>query len=309
MLDQFINNTKLFGYENFFKEFIDLYMNDNLPNKLIISGPKGSGKSTFGKKIINFFLSGNLSLNKKNIDYNKFNEETNNLKRYINQNFFYIDLNEEKKNIEIDQIRSLINYSQKQSINGLSRFIFINNVEMLNKNASNALLKLLEEPYENMFFILIHNNNYKILDTIKSRCLIFNISFSFQETIKITNKILNLDICNSLNPNLINNYSTVGDLLFIYNFLISNKFDLKNISLNGLVRHLIDEKKYKNDTQILSLLIKLIEVMFYENFLITKDIKFYDSYRYFTYKLFSAVKYNLDLETLFLEFKKKAINE
>ena len=41
-----INQQKLFGLENYFLELKKLYNSDIYPNKLLLSGPKGVGKST-----------------------------------------------------------------------------------------------------------------------------------------------------------------------------------------------------------------------------------------------------------------------
>ena len=41
------------------------------------------------------------------------------------------------------------------------------------------LLKIIEEPNEKLFFILIHNNSKKIIKTIQSRCIIFKKNFTF----------------------------------------------------------------------------------------------------------------------------------
>ena len=57
----------------------------------------------------------------------------------------------------------------------------IDNIETLNINSINALLKILEEPNENINFILISNNK-KILPTLKSRCINFKISISYNES-------------------------------------------------------------------------------------------------------------------------------
>ena len=63
-----------------------------------------------------------------------------------------------KKNIDIDQIRELIINLNKSSFNNKKRFVLIDNIELLNLNSVNALLKVLEEPNENINFILINNN-------------------------------------------------------------------------------------------------------------------------------------------------------
>ena len=65
------------------------------------------------------------------------------------------------KSINIDQIRDLIKNINKSSFNDKPNFILIDNTEYLNKNSINALLKDLEEPNKNTFFILINNQkNY-----------------------------------------------------------------------------------------------------------------------------------------------------
>ena len=54
-----INQTKLFGLGKFINELIRLYENDNLPNKILLSGQKGQGKSTLAYHFINYVLSKN----------------------------------------------------------------------------------------------------------------------------------------------------------------------------------------------------------------------------------------------------------
>ena len=246
-------------------------------------------------KLINFLLSSKAFSDIGSSDYVSFNNYPLNLNKFINQNFFNVDIADDKNFIEIDQIRTLIKHSQKKSLNNFSRFVLINNIELMNKNASNALLKILEEPNDDMYFILTHNSQYKILETIKSRCLNFNVFFTFDETIKITNEVLNINIEDYLNKSLIQKYTSVGELIFLYNYSINNKIDLRYISLDDLINHIIDHKLYKTDKNLLNLSINLIEAQFYENYLISKDIKFYNFYKYFTNKFFQSNRFNLYL--------------
>jgi len=51
------NQVSLFGLKNFFNEFIRLYKSDILPNKILLSGPKGIGKCTLSYHLINYILS------------------------------------------------------------------------------------------------------------------------------------------------------------------------------------------------------------------------------------------------------------
>ena len=54
-----INQTKLFGLDKYIYELIDLEKRDVLPNKILLSGQKGLGKSTLAYHIINYILSKN----------------------------------------------------------------------------------------------------------------------------------------------------------------------------------------------------------------------------------------------------------
>ena len=103
------------------------------------------------------------------------------------------------QNIDILQIRQLINNLNKSSFNDKPRFILIDNIEFLNTNSLNALLKTLEEPSANTIFILIHNNK-KILPTLLSRCINFKISLSHMENLEIANNLLDGQLYMRINP-------------------------------------------------------------------------------------------------------------
>jgi DNA polymerase-3 subunit delta' len=53
------NQLSLFGHNSEFKNFYNLYLNKKLPNKIILSGEKGIGKSTLVHHLVNFILSHN----------------------------------------------------------------------------------------------------------------------------------------------------------------------------------------------------------------------------------------------------------
>ncbi len=169
-----INQTNLYGLENNLIELIKLYNNKNLPNKILLSGDKGCGKCTLAYHLVNFLLSKDeqFSYDIENFKINKDNKSYKLTINGSNPNLSIIDTFDKKKNIDINQIRELILNLNKSSLNNKERFIIIDNIETLNVNAINALLKNLEEPPENTFFILI-NNNKSILPTLKSRCINF----------------------------------------------------------------------------------------------------------------------------------------
>ena len=303
------NQTKLYGHENYLKSLLKLYKEDHLPNKVLFSGEKGIGKSTLAYHLINSILSFDeeYSYDLKNCNINLENKTFKLIQNKSNPNFILIDVNEEKKKIDISQIRNLISTLNKSSFNTKPRFILIDNIELLNVNSVNALLKILEEPNDNINFILI-NNNKKVLPTLKSRCLNFKISLTYEQSINITNKILNKNLNNFLNEKFITNYSTPGQLLRIIDFANNNDIDLKDLDLKDLISKIILDKKYKKDLSIRDLIYSLIELYFRNNISI-QNIDVINMYNYFLKKINTTKIFNLDDESLLMEFQKKILNE
>ena len=303
-----INQTKLFGLGKFINELIRLYEDDNLPNKILLSGQKGQGKSTLAYHFVNYVLSKN---EKFSYDLNSFeiNHENQSFKTILNKsniNFHLLDINDEKKNIDINQIRELISNLNKSSFNDKPRFVLIDNIEFLNINSLNALLKILEEPSLNVFFILI-NNNKKILPTLLSRCINFKISLSKNENSEIIDKLLLDKHKNKINNDIINYYFTPGNIYNLIKFAEENNYDLKNMNLHVFLNTLIDNNHYKKDNRIRLFIYDLIEFYFTKlNTPTSKDI--YEKYNYFMQRILNTKKFNLDEESLFIEFKHKILN-
>ena len=170
------NQKILLGYDNLFLNIVNLWKNKKLANKIFFSGSKGIGKATFAYHLINYIFSNKeqFPYDINNYKINNSNKSFNLVKNNSHPNFHLIDLFDDKKVIEIAQIRKMINYANKSAFNNKERIILIDNAENLNLNSSNALLKIVEEPNDNVLFILIFDNNKKILETVKSRCLKFN---------------------------------------------------------------------------------------------------------------------------------------
>ena len=298
----------LFGHETQFTNLTGLYANKKLPNKILLSGVKGIGKSTLAYHIVNFILSydEDFSYNNKNFKINPNNKSFKLIINKSNPNFILIDINEDKKNIDIIQIRHLILTLNKSSFNTKPRLVLIDNIELLNTNSINALLKILEEPNDNINFILI-NNNKKILPTLKSRCLNFKIQLTTSQSFDVTNKILNTNCMDLLNDELINNYSTPGEILNLLDFANKSNVDLKEIKLKEFIKKIIIEKKYKKDSSVKQLLYTLIEIYFRENVSIN-NTKLINVQNYFLKKINNTKIFNLDDESLLMEFEDRVLN-
>ncbi len=298
----------LFEHKEIFNQLYKLYKNDNLPNKILLSGEKGIGKSTLAYHLINLVLSENKEhpYDYENNIINSDNKSYKLIQNKSNPNFHLIDVLEDKKNIDINQIRELIINLNKSSFNKKKRFVLIDNIELLNLNSINALLKILEEPNENIIFILI-NNNKRVLPTLKSRCLNFKVFLSKDQSIRIVNQLLNDDINIIINDKLFDYYSTPGKLCKLIKLSHEYNLDLANFDLNTTLTTLIKDKIYKKDKSIIEIIYSFIELYFRNN-ISSKNISLLKSYHYFLEKINNTKIYNLDEETLFMEFKDKILN-
>ena len=302
------SQLNLYAIDKYLLDLSKLYLYNKFPNKILLSGEKGIGKSTLAYHLINFILSEDdeFSYDIENLKIDPENKSLKQLQNKSNPYFKLIDVNEEKKMIDINQIRNLILDLNKSSFNNKARLVLIDNIELLNINAVNALLKILEEPNDNINFILI-NNNKRIIPTLKSRCLNFKIQLTTNQVFDVTNKILKDNYTNLINDEILNNYNTPGEILRLIDFAKNNEIDLKETSLVQLINKIMMDKNYKKDNYTKQLIYSLIEIYFRNNTSI-KNVKLTNVYNYFLNKINDTKIYNLDEESLFMEFEDKVIN-
>lgn len=120
------------------------FLGANLPQSLLLSGPSGIGLQTTAKQLANDNLASLI------IPQDKAGQP---------------DL--ENGTITAEVIRKL--YEQTRSKRTVSYVVIIDNAERMSQAASNAFLKLLEEPSPNNHFILTSHAPERLLPTIRSR--------------------------------------------------------------------------------------------------------------------------------------------
>ena len=113
-----ITQTKLYGLENKFIELSNLFINNKLPTKIILSGQKGIGKCTLAYHLINFVLSKD-EVNSYDTNNFSINNENKSFKLVLNNshpNFNLIDVLTDKKQIDLSQIKLLIKNLSKSTL-------------------------------------------------------------------------------------------------------------------------------------------------------------------------------------------------
>jgi len=177
-MEQFLHKKeishRLFFLTKYLDNFGKLIESENFPKTSMFTGNKGQGKYTLISHLLfsikdDKYDNNNYQINKNSQFYNSFYSG-------INTNFICID----SSLIKIDDIRELkINILSKK-INNEKRFIVFDDIDLINLNCANALLKIIEEPLNNDFFFLINNKTQNIIETIKSRCVEFKIDMNFK---------------------------------------------------------------------------------------------------------------------------------
>jgi len=300
-----IKQLNLYGYKEYFNSFVKIINSGNIPNTILISGPKGIGKATFVYHLINYFFSikedekyslNNFSISENNSSFKLINQN-------VHPNFFLLNGKDSESEIKVDQVRNLIAFLSKSTYSKDMKIILIDNAETLNLNSSNALLKALEEPAKKTFFFVIHNSSTKLLETIKSRCIEYKITFTHEEKKDIFKKLVNF-------YNLkLENYIVDEDINFnspgnIINYLmILNQTNNISILKNKLsvVLYFLEKIKKDKSTKNFNYFSLFIEI-FYANLFIKKNnpsIAF-NNFTKIINLLNNMKKYNLDEKNILI---------
>ncbi len=272
------NSYNLFGLQENFDFITNLHFQKKLPKILMLTGEKGTGKSTL---INHFFYS---IFDKENYDRDKLtliknSHFYNQFQKNIFSNIIYIS-GANFKSIRVDDIRNLKSRILKSAISNKDRFIVFDDVELFNQNSMNALLKIIEEPTKKNYFFLINNKTKPLLETIKSRAIELKIILSENQRLKIIKNLVDfykLELV--LDPN-ISKLSPGNYLKFNYTCKEFNISPLTDFTEN--LSFLLN--LYKKDKDILFINLILFMADYYLRYL--KDQNPFESNKIFEIKNF-----------------------
>lgn len=152
--------------EDYWQQLLNRKAQEQMPHGLLLRGPEGTGKGQFGLALAQFMLclepTGNVACGRC--------KSCHLLKAGSHPDLLLVEPEEAGKAIKIEQIRRLLDFAGKSPQFGGYRVILITPAEAMNVNASNALLKCLEEPGKDTLLILVSHQISGVLATIRSRC-------------------------------------------------------------------------------------------------------------------------------------------
>lgn len=255
------------GEENL-KYFCNL--DENTPH-LFLWGRAGSGKTSLAKMIVNDILK---------------------------CQYLYINASDENG---VDTIRTkVISFAQTKSFDGNIKIIILDEADGLTKEGQRILRNVMEEYSSNVRFILTANYYNEIIEPIESRCLIFNLKPTLDNSVKRCLYILK-------NEN-VNIPDDIEDLL--KSFIQKRNYDLRRV-INDLQKFSIDGNLNLNPTltpvsgiaqNILKSLIKKESILDIRTYIISEENNFESNYQNLLKEMFDII-FNLKLS----EQKKKDI--
>ncbi len=157
----------LVGQEHIKKALTSAIELGKIAHAFLFTGPRGTGKTSTARILAK-------SLNCKNgptIHPCGVCESCVDITNTVPIDVIEIDAASNRK---VEDTQSILEKIQYVPVHGKYKIYIIDEVHMLTNHAFNALLKTLEEPPENVIFILATTEVHKVLDTIKSRCQRFD---------------------------------------------------------------------------------------------------------------------------------------
>ncbi|HLR17822.1 MAG TPA: DNA polymerase III subunit delta' [Alcanivoracaceae bacterium] len=139
---------------------------NRLPHAMLLTGHEGVGKHLLATTFMHWLHC----QQPKGMEACEQCENCQLLKAGSFPDHVLIEPEEAGKNIRINQIRSLVDFTHHTAQQGGYRTVLITPADSMNASAQNALLKTLEEPGERTFILLVTHHINQMLATIISRC-------------------------------------------------------------------------------------------------------------------------------------------
>jgi len=182
-------NPDLIGHEAAETALRQLFEASRLPHALLLSGPRGIGKATLAFRLARFVLSGvgegglgdmfGGSVGSPGQSGLAVSPETGVFRRIASGGHADLLTVERaydprrkrlRSEIVVDDAREIGAFLRLTPAEGGWRVVIVDGADEMNRNAANALLKILEEPPRRTLLVLVAHSPGRLLPTIRSRC-------------------------------------------------------------------------------------------------------------------------------------------
>ena len=173
------------GHDAVLARFLPVLTSGRVPQGLLITGPYGVGKATLGFRIARALLAGRLApaaadmfgvVPVPDLAVPADHPVSRRITAGAHGDLLVIerpladDGVRRKGDVPVDLIRKIPTFLQKTASEEGGRVVIVDDADRMNRNAQNAILKILEEPPKQAMLILIAQSASALLPTIRSRC-------------------------------------------------------------------------------------------------------------------------------------------
>jgi len=169
-------NPDLVGHEAAERELRRLYETDRLPHAILFSGPRGIGKATLAFRFARFVLARGAAV--PGVAGLAIDPDSGAFRRVVAGGHADLLTVERAYDPRRRRLRTEIVVEDAREIAGFLRLtpaeegwriVVVDGADAMNRNAANALLKILEEPPRRALLLLVAHNPGRLLPTIRSR--------------------------------------------------------------------------------------------------------------------------------------------
>lgn len=168
-----MNFKPALGHEAIHAHFSNALEEQRLHHAWLLYGMKGIGKASEAMAMAALYLC----------EHRSGSEQENThacgechgccmLKAGSHPDFIMVERLEKKRDITVDQIREVLSFLSLTGMQSEKRVVVLNDAEMMNLQAANALLKGLEEPSGGSLLLMVCHDLMRLPATIRSRCML-----------------------------------------------------------------------------------------------------------------------------------------
>ncbi len=177
-------NPRLIGHEDAEATLLAALTAGKLPHAWLIAGPRGIGKATLAHRFARFLLAGDsggglfggptsLETDMNTPAVHRVAAGGHADLRVVERSLG--DRGRLRSEIVVDDVRGLGGFMRLTPAEGGWRVAIIDAADEMNRNAANAVLKILEEPPPRSVLLLVAHAPGRLLPTIRSRCRRLNL--------------------------------------------------------------------------------------------------------------------------------------